>query len=215
MALVDGDYKFIWVDIGSPGSCSDSQVFNNCELKEVIESGDIGFPPDATLPNDRPEVKTPFYILGDDAFALQTWMMKPYSRRNMTHQELIFNYRLSRARRIVENAFGLLATKFMIMHSHMRHNVDTVEEIVMATCTLHNLIRIRYPQDHHALADQDNQDHNIVPGAWRDGAQMEDLGRAYQGNALAVAKAQRDMLKTYFNSAAGSVPWQDRMVPDV
>ena len=44
MALVDTEYKFRWVDIGTEGSCSDAQIFNLAELREKIEDGSIGFP---------------------------------------------------------------------------------------------------------------------------------------------------------------------------
>ncbi len=98
MALVDADYKFIWIDVGANGCASDAQIFNSSELCECIESGDIGLPADAPVPNDdRP---TPFFIIGDDAFPLRTWLMKPFSHRNMEMDECIFNYRLSRARRV-------------------------------------------------------------------------------------------------------------------
>ncbi len=80
MALVDADYKFLWVDVGANGSASDAQVFNDSQLKEAIEDGTMKFPEDDALPgDDRP---MPYFIIGDDAFALRTWMMKPYSTRN-------------------------------------------------------------------------------------------------------------------------------------
>ncbi len=89
MALVDADYKFIWIDVVANGSDSDAQIFNSSELRECIESGDIGLPADAPVPNDdRP---TPFFIIGDDAFPLHTWLMKLFSRRNMEMDEHIFN----------------------------------------------------------------------------------------------------------------------------
>lgn len=48
-----------------------------------------------------------FVIVADDAFPLTNYMMKPFPNRlQKGTPERAFNYRLSRARRIVENAFG-------------------------------------------------------------------------------------------------------------
>lgn len=99
LALVDADYKFIWVDVGANGSASDAAVFDASELKETVEDGTIGFPEPDPLPNDDTDM--PYFIIGDDAFPLRTWLMKPFARRNLTNDERIFNYRLCRARRIV------------------------------------------------------------------------------------------------------------------
>ncbi len=107
MALVDADYKFIWIDLGANGSASDAQIFNSSELCECIESGDIGLPADVPLPND--DIPTQFFIIDNDAFPLCTWLMKPFSQRHMEMDEFIFNYRLSCARRVSENAFGIMA----------------------------------------------------------------------------------------------------------
>ncbi len=74
-------------------------------MKEAIENNAIGFTPVNPLPNDG--INTPYLIVEDDAFSLRTWMMKPYERRDLPVAERIFNYQLSRARWIVENAFGI------------------------------------------------------------------------------------------------------------
>jgi hypothetical protein len=95
LELVDADYKFLWVDIGANGSALDAQVFNSCELKEAIDSGEINLPDPVPLPHDK---EMPYFIVGGDAFALRTWMMKPYSKRSLTSEKRIFNYRLSRSR---------------------------------------------------------------------------------------------------------------------
>ena len=100
MALVDADYKFIWADIGGMGSASDAPIYNESELKESVEDGSLGFPDPEPLPNDNLDV--PYFFVGDDAFALRTDMMKPYSLRGMTRPERILNYRLSRAKSVVE-----------------------------------------------------------------------------------------------------------------
>ena len=109
MGLVDSDYKYLWNDVGGYGHMSDVQLFNASELKECLEDNSIGFPLADPLPNDdRP---TPYYILGDDAFGLRTYLMKPHAQRQLTKEQRVFNYRLSRGRRIVENAFGILAQR--------------------------------------------------------------------------------------------------------
>ena len=94
MALVNADYKFSWVDVGRDGSSGGGQVFNASELKAAIDNGSVGFPEATSLPHDDKPI--PYCIVGDDAFTLWTWLMKPYSKRHMTLAERIFNYRLSR-----------------------------------------------------------------------------------------------------------------------
>ena len=141
MALVDADYRFIWADVGGAGSASDAQVYNDSELKECAEDGTLGFPDPEPLSHDNQDV--PYYFIGDDAFALRQTMMKPFGLRRLTDEERIFNYRLSRARRVVENAFGILANRFQVFLSHMQHDVSTIKLIVKACLMLHNLMRIR------------------------------------------------------------------------
>ncbi len=118
LALVDADYKFLWVDVRQHGSSSDAQIFNQCELKEAIEDRMIGFSPTDPLPDD--DRLMPYFIIGDNAFALKTWLMKPFSKHNMSDEQRIFNYKLSHARRIVENAFGILANHFQCLLSPLR-----------------------------------------------------------------------------------------------
>lgn len=210
MALVDADYKFMWVDIGANGACSDSQVFNISELKTQIDDEMIGFPEPDPLPNDDKDM--PYFMIGDDAFPLKTWMMKPFSRRNLTREETIFNYRLSRARRIVENAFGILANRFRAILGTMLQEPETVEDIVLACICLHNLMRIRYPAMQNPDIEHEDAEHQLVPGQWRDVANMNDMDQGLPVNPSKAAKNQRVYYKHWVNSPAGSVPWQDDMV---
>ena len=111
LALVDANYKFMYVDVGAYGADSDARIFRECALYHALEQDKAGLPPDGPLPGGDTDV--PYFLVGDDSFALRGWIMKPHSKREMTAAQLIFNYRLSRARRIVENTFGILANRYV------------------------------------------------------------------------------------------------------
>jgi hypothetical protein len=71
---------------------------------------------------------TPFIF----ALALRTWLMKPFSRRNMALEDRVFNYRLSRARRVVENAFVILVNRFQCLLTTLKQEPHNVGSIIFA-----------------------------------------------------------------------------------
>lgn len=195
------------------GSASGAQIYNDSELRESAEGDTIGLPDPDPLPNDTQDV--PYFWIGDDAFALRPTMMKPYSHRGMTNEERIFNYRLSRGRRVVENnAFGILTNRFQILLSTMQHHPSTVKLIVTACLVLHNLMRTRYPRLQNKQLDHaENLNCNFVPGAWRLGCNLQDTHAVSGPNTSSrEGKKQRNLIKHWANSPAGAVPWQDRMI---
>ena len=203
LALVDGQYKFRWVDVGTEGSCSDGQIFNASQLKRRIEDGRIGFPDPAPITQGGRDV--PYFILADDAFALKTWLMKPYGRRMLTREERIANYRISRGRRVVENAFGILVSRFRVMRTTIELPPATVREVVLTCVVLHNILRSQYqgqPGGQQPGEDDDDDvpdDCGLIGGA---------AGGGQDRNPAREAKRQRDYLKDYFNNE-GAVAWQD------
>ena len=54
LALVDIEYRFLWVDVGSSRYSSDTQLFNCCKLKKKIENGTFGLPPPEPLEKETP-----------------------------------------------------------------------------------------------------------------------------------------------------------------
>ena len=104
-------YNF-FLNICFVSRCSDGGIFAESTLYEAIQEDNIGFPPPRPLANANQPF--PFCIIADEAFALRPWLIKPYPKRNITRQKRIFNYRLCRARRVVENAFGILAHRYII-----------------------------------------------------------------------------------------------------
>eukprot|EP00057_Strongylocentrotus_purpuratus_P028550 XP_011683024.1 PREDICTED: putative nuclease HARBI1 [Strongylocentrotus purpuratus] len=206
LVLADGEYKALWADVGSQGSDSDCGIFNRSGLLRSLITGTIGFPPPEPLPNDDRD--SGFFLLGDNAFPLREFMLKPFSKRYLNREEMVCNYRLSRARRVVENLFGIMAKRFRCLLTTLDVEPERAMTISNACITLHNLLRARYglaPRE----ADEEDDQNQLMPGAWRTDAVMrevEDQARAPRANA--AGQALRSTFKAYFNSDAGSVPWQ-------
>jgi DDE superfamily endonuclease len=91
MALVDADYKFIGVDIGANGKCSDSGIWGPSKLRDIFAKNVVGIPAPKVLPNTN--VKSPFVIIADSGFQLEDFVMRPYGENNITPRQRIFNYR--------------------------------------------------------------------------------------------------------------------------
>ena len=104
MGMVDSKYRFVWASCGYPGNSHDSVIFQSTDLWNQIKNQDY-------LPKIGKKVGSllvPPLILGDAAFPLQPWLMKPCTNANSTLQQRYYNYWLSRARMVREGAFGQL-----------------------------------------------------------------------------------------------------------
>ncbi|XP_071633969.1 uncharacterized protein [Temnothorax longispinosus] len=135
MTLVSGDYKFLMVDIGAQGRHSDGGIFKNSEMGRRFSAGLINLP-SPNIIDPAHSYAFPCVIVGDKAFQLNTFTMWPYPGRNITPEKRIFNYRLSRVRRVVENAFGIMTARWRIYHKPMSTSLATTESIVQATVCL-------------------------------------------------------------------------------
>lgn len=137
MALVDANCKFIYVDIGCNGRCNDAGVFLQSNLSTVLMEG-TQIPKNSVVGNGR---CLPYVVVGDDAFPMQTHLMKPYPYHTNSTEKQVFNARLSRARHVVEHAFGILANRFRVFLAPINvRSAEKVQSIVFATCALHNYL---------------------------------------------------------------------------
>ena len=141
LALVDADLKFIAIDVGAYGRNSDGGIFSNSNLGKAIANETLQFPEDAPLPGAAGMGPMPYVVIGDEAFPLQKHLMRPFPGRGCPKNQQIYNYRLSRARRIVENAFGILAARWRVFHTKLAVRPQCVNSIVKATCVLHNFLQ--------------------------------------------------------------------------
>lgn len=210
-AIVDADYKFLYIDVGRNGRMSDGGVFANTPIYKKLQSHALRLPPNKPLPGREKSI--PHLIVGDDAFPLKTYLMKPYPAREMDITKRIFNYRLSRVRRIVENVFGILASRFAVFKKAIPLEPEKAEKVILACCTLHNFLRSKpYSRGLYTpteYMDQENTDTGFVTQAeWRqNGPGM--VGLLPQGGNRTTLEARdvRDELCDCFNSD-GQVPWQ-------
>ena len=208
MALVDADYRFIYVDVGSNGRVSDGGVFNGCTLMEALDSGSLNMPAPQPFPGDERPVN--FFVVADDAFGLKEYLIKPFPQQNLSFWQRIFNYRLSRARRVVENAFGILANRFRVFLAPIRLDESKVEIMVLASCALHNFLREKIGDSYISqVVDREvGESHELVPGAWRKDPKLRQVKMPNSRNPTVFAKQLRNYIATYVNSSIGSVAWQ-------
>lgn len=141
--------------------------------------------------------------------------MRPFPGAGATEEEKIYNYRHSRARRCIENAFGILAQRWRIFLKPIKATVKNVENYTLACLALHNYLRLtenaRYTPA--GFLDSEDRDENIVPGDWRQNIPSESLALTeippYRGSrSKKSALDTREAVKIYLNSEHGSLPWQ-------
>lgn len=200
MALASAKYEIIYFDVGTNGRISDGGVYNQSELCRGIANNSLKIPQPSPLPNT--DTVVPYVIVADDAFALKTHLMKPFPFRNLKHEEKIFNYRLSRARRVVENLFGIMATRFRLLLKTIELNPNNVKLCVSAICALHNWL-LKTNRDEYLQIDQIN-----IPNVQNENDEAEN----HDPNPSNEAKNIRNVLKNYFNSPEGEVSWQENMI---
>ncbi|XDV45430.1 hypothetical protein PO909_013534 [Leuciscus waleckii] len=183
LALVDADYKFTFVQVGDFGRAKTLSV-----------------PAENPLPGSGVQGPMPYTMVADAAFPLKTYIMRPFPGNNIPRWRRIFNYRLSRARMVVECAFGILSSRWRVLHTRLNVKPQNADYVVMATCILHNYLM--NPSQNQRWLDEAEERGNVLPP-------VRNMG----GNrGSREAYDVRERFCTFFCSPEGRVSWQDQMV---
>lgn len=194
MAVCDAKYKFTMVNSGALGSESDGGIFERTDFGAKLINGTFPLPNSTLLPNS--DVYFPHFFVGDEAFSLKSWFMRPYPGNNLSYEQQIFNYRLSRARRVIENAFGILVSRWRVLRKPLLAWPDSIDRITMACVCLHNFLMM--PQESESIVREHRCPDNYV----------ED----HEFNVIEEnAHTLRDNLAAYL-AGPGEVDWQENHV---
>jgi len=221
MAVCDANYIFTLVDVGAFGSQSDGGVFKESAFGIALDNNELEIPDDSYLPGS--DTKFPYYMVADEAFPLKKYIMRPYPGSKLNETQKIFNYRLSRARRVIENSFGILASRWRIFRSTIVAHINTAEWIVCAGLCLHNYLRISELKSESKNAmycplnyvDIWDNEGNIMSGQWRqceENIVFKNIGRMGANNATRKNITLRDTLAEYLISSEGEVSWQKEYI---
>lgn len=200
LTVTDANYKFVFVDVGGYGKDSDGGIFSASKLGKCLETKSIKFPEPCNLPNST--INAPYVLIGDEGFPLRTYLMRPFPRRQLLPggEKDVFNYRLARARMVVECSYGSITSKFRVLSVPIETKVTNTVAIVKAITLLHNIIRER---------EGITEDEALIFRKAQQTSRM-GLGNSCRENnsASKQAKTIRKQFSSYFISRSGVMPHQ-------
>ena len=139
LAICDAKYNFTPVDVGPYGSNNDSGVLAQSKISDAFENNTLFLPENETVDGIEME-KFPYFLVRGEIFPLKPCLMRPYPG-TLPEQERIYNYRHSRARRTIENYFGILRARWLIFSRPIKATIENTERYILACLCLHNYLR--------------------------------------------------------------------------
>lgn len=213
LAVCDAYYRFVLVDVGACGSSHDSTIFQESEFGKAVLNKTLAIPPPKKLPGS--DVSMQCFFVADAAFPLHQNIMRPYPGSHLSTTKRIFNYRLSTARRTIENTFGILAARWRILRGPINASVDMCEKFVRAVLVLHNFlqqaeINLRPNERKYSpvgFGDIMLEDGTSQLGTWRSiqTAEFQQIKPTSSHNAKRSLLEAQDQLADYFMSDEGQV----------
>jgi hypothetical protein len=153
-AVCDHRYRFWDIEVGWPGRAHDARVFSNSGLFHAAQDGTL-FPPTTKRIG---QTDVPLNLIGDPAYPLLDWLMKPYPGAALDDDRTHYNYRQSRARMCIENAFGRLKGRWRCLRKDIENHTSLVPSMILACCILHNICELRCENYNERLQQADEKE---------------------------------------------------------
>jgi hypothetical protein len=118
-SVANSESRFIVIDTDAYGKQSDSGTFSGYNLYQFLADSESTLPKSASFEGSGTDM--PFVILGNKAYPLKTFLMRPLARKNMSCEERGFNCRLLQARICVECDFWCNKSKMPIVEQSIRN----------------------------------------------------------------------------------------------
>lgn len=158
-------------------------------------------------------VALPYVLVGDEAFTLSDYLLRPYPEKGgLDLERNIFNFRLSRARRVIENSFGIMVSQWRILKKPIEASVGNTISMVQAIICLHNFLRKRGSNEYYIVPKQPfnaclNQTVDIAVVENLENSALQDIKAPVNNNSSQRNIKMRDEYCDFYNEE-GAVFWQ-------
>ncbi|CAK1587982.1 unnamed protein product [Parnassius mnemosyne] len=198
MACANANYEIIWCEAGVNGRRSDGGAITETRFYKKLNNHDSNIPNKKKPQNSTKNL--PFVFVADKAGNL----MKPFGKNALTPERRVYNYRLSRARRVIENVFGIMTRRFRIFNTAINLSIQRIDLVVLTCCILHNFLR-RSGSNYSDYELFDIDDSTVEENIPVQGIIPLNV---INGNVSNDAKFVREEYVQYFNGE-GAVSWQN------
>jgi hypothetical protein len=124
-SMCDASYRFSFISAIASGSIHDNVAFRMSALYDILKAGDLA---------------PGYWIAGDDAYVCAESLLTPQPGRNLSEAKDCFNHWQSSARILIEQAFGILVSRWGVLWRPLRTSVAKSTLIIVTLAKLHNFI---------------------------------------------------------------------------